>query len=64
MGEGPRHLEKRIFFETKIANKNVATKTEGGGGKALVAGLLKNFFCGFPKRKRQYGPTTKKHIFY
>ena len=30
---------------------SVATKLEGGGGKALVAGPLKTplFFCGFPK---------------
>ena len=39
-------IRKNIFLELK---KNVATKLEGGGGKALVAWpLKKTFFYGFP----------------
>ena len=40
-------LRKKIFFEDrekKISPKNVATKLEGGGGKALGAGPLKELF--------------------
>ena len=42
-------LRKRTFSK-KNPNKNVATKLEGGGVKAILAEPLKinNFFCGFP----------------
>ena len=38
---------RKTFFEArkKIPKKNVASKLEEGGGKALVVGPLKNFFA-------------------
>ena len=46
-GKGRATKKKALILRLE---KNVATKLEGGWGKALVAGpLKKELFCGFPK---------------
>ena len=64
-GLGRGHKEKKTFLKTWTEKfpKNVATKLEGGGNKALVAGPQKNVFVASINNPRNESFTNSKYVF-